>query len=197
MDFEEGKWKQSWQQNRRKIDANIEKPFFEKNLFFLRKNSDFESSKGCKIEENSIKNRLKSEGQDGMPLGIDFLKDFDRFWKQVGKENRAKSEQKPIPKCIKKMMTKKCFLEAHGGPENRSTGGRRGVGGWLAGTLFFGFARGGGGGAQGPSGPKERSKIYGISARPRPEAWRIFLSFPHKKQSKTIKHNPTNAINML
>ena len=62
----------SWQQNRRKIDANFERPFFEKTLFFLRKNNDFEGSKGCKIEENSIKNQVKSEGQDGMPLGIDF-----------------------------------------------------------------------------------------------------------------------------
>ena len=62
----------SWQQNRRKIDANFERPFFEKTLFSLRKNNDFEGSKGCKIEENSIKNQVKSEGQDGMPLGIDF-----------------------------------------------------------------------------------------------------------------------------
>ena len=62
----------SWQQNRRKIDANFERPFFEKTLFFSGKNNDFEGSKGCKIEENSIKNQVKSEGQDGMPLGIDF-----------------------------------------------------------------------------------------------------------------------------
>ena len=67
-----GKMEASWQQNRRKIDANFERPFFEKTLFFLRKNNDFEGSKGCKIEENSIKNQVKSEGQDGMPLGIDF-----------------------------------------------------------------------------------------------------------------------------
>ena len=55
----------------KKIDAKFERPFFEKTLFFLRKNIDFEGSKGCKIEENSIKNQVKSEGQDGMPLGID------------------------------------------------------------------------------------------------------------------------------
>ena len=67
-----GKMEASWQQNRRKIDANFERPFFEKTLFFFRKNNDFEGSKGCKIEENSIENQVKSEGQDGMPLGIDF-----------------------------------------------------------------------------------------------------------------------------
>ena len=74
MGFEgilEGKMEASWQQNQRKIDANFERPFFEK-MFFLRKNHDFEGSKGCKIEENLMKNQVKSEGQDGMPLGIDF-----------------------------------------------------------------------------------------------------------------------------
>ena len=55
-----------------KIDVNFEYRFFEKTLFFLRKKHDFEGSKGCKIEENSMKNQVKSEGQDGMLLGIDF-----------------------------------------------------------------------------------------------------------------------------
>ena len=68
----EGKMEASWQQNRRKIDANFERQFFEKTLFFLRKNHDFEGSKACKIEENWMKNQVKNEGQDGMPLGIDF-----------------------------------------------------------------------------------------------------------------------------
>ena len=68
----EGKMEASWQQNRRKIDANFERPFFEKTLFFLAKNNDFEDSKGWEIEENAIKIQVKSEGQDGMPLGVDF-----------------------------------------------------------------------------------------------------------------------------
>ena len=68
----EGKMEASWQQNRRKIDANFERSFFEKTMLFHRKNHDFDGSKGCKIEENSMKNQVKSEGQDGMPLGIDF-----------------------------------------------------------------------------------------------------------------------------
>ena len=35
-----------WHQNRSKIDANLEERFFEKTLFFLRKNDDFEGSGG-------------------------------------------------------------------------------------------------------------------------------------------------------
>ena len=31
----EGKMEASWQQKRRTIDANFERPFFEKTLFFL------------------------------------------------------------------------------------------------------------------------------------------------------------------
>ena len=33
-----------WQQNRIQIDANLEERFFEKTLFFSRKNNDFEGS---------------------------------------------------------------------------------------------------------------------------------------------------------
>ena len=44
---------------------------------------------------------------------------FGGFWpvlgRQVGKENRAKSEQKSIKKRIEKMMKKECVLEAPGG----------------------------------------------------------------------------------
>ena len=41
-----GKIKACWHQNRSKIDANFEKRFFEKTLFFLRKNHDWEVSGG-------------------------------------------------------------------------------------------------------------------------------------------------------
>ena len=61
-----------WHQNRTKIDANFEERFFEKTLFFLWKNNDFEGSGGRSWEPKSIKNRLKIEAQDGWPLGIDF-----------------------------------------------------------------------------------------------------------------------------
>ena len=39
-----GKMEACWHQNRSKIDANFEKRFFEKTLFFHRKNNDFEGS---------------------------------------------------------------------------------------------------------------------------------------------------------
>ena len=52
-----GKMEASWHQNRRKIDANFEGSFFEKTLFFPRKNNDFDGSKGFKIEEISGKNK--------------------------------------------------------------------------------------------------------------------------------------------
>ena len=39
-----------------------------------------------------MKNQLKIEAQDGSPLGIDFKLILVVFGKQVGVENRAKSE---------------------------------------------------------------------------------------------------------
>ena len=39
------------------------------------------------------------------------------FGRQVGVENRAKSEKKSIEKRIEKMMKKRCVLEAPGGGE--------------------------------------------------------------------------------
>ena len=40
-----GKMEACWHQNRAKIDANFEERFFEKTLFFLKKNNDFEGSR--------------------------------------------------------------------------------------------------------------------------------------------------------
>ena len=61
-----------WHQNRSKIDANLEERFFEKTLFFLRKNDDFECLVGLelaiKTNEKSIKNELKM----GRHRGIKF-----------------------------------------------------------------------------------------------------------------------------
>ena len=55
--FGEAKWSQVGTQIASKIDPNIEKRFFEKTLFFLRKNNDFEGSGGRSWEQKSIKNR--------------------------------------------------------------------------------------------------------------------------------------------
>ena len=45
---------------------------------------------GGKFEPKSIKNRLKIEIQDRLPLGIDFSSILVGFGRQVGTENRAK-----------------------------------------------------------------------------------------------------------
>ena len=84
----------SWYQNRSKIDVNIETRLFEKTLFFLRKNDDFEGSGGRSWEPKSIENRLKNEVNMGRHLGIDFSSILVDFGRQVGKENRAKRHQK-------------------------------------------------------------------------------------------------------
>ena len=97
----EGKMEASWHQNQRKIDANFESQIFEKTLFFLRKNHDFEGSKGCKIEENSMKNQVKREGQDGVPLGIDFLRILVDFGRQVGLKMAPKINKKEHQKTMK------------------------------------------------------------------------------------------------
>ena len=67
----------------------------------------------------SIKNRLKIEVNFGRHLGIDFLLILVGLGKQVGRENRAKSDQKAIQKCIEKMIVKSMHwelkMEAPGG----------------------------------------------------------------------------------
>ena len=58
------------------------------------------------MEPKSIQNRSKSEVQDGMPLGIDFLWISMGLGSQLGRENRPKIDQKSIPKGIRKMIGK-------------------------------------------------------------------------------------------
>ena len=62
----------SWHQKRSKIDANFETRIFEKTSFFLRKNNDFEGSRGRSWEPKSIKNLSENEVKMGRHLGIDF-----------------------------------------------------------------------------------------------------------------------------
>ena len=52
------------------------------------------------------KNRCKFEVQHKVPLGIDFSSILVGFGSQVGREHRAKIEQKSIQKGIKKIMKK-------------------------------------------------------------------------------------------
>ena len=91
----------SWYQNRSKIDGNIETRIFEKTLFFLRKNNDFEGSGGRSWEPKSIKNRSKNEVNIGRHLGIDFSSILVDLGRQVGTQNRAKRHQKRHQKRMK------------------------------------------------------------------------------------------------
>ena len=88
------KMEASWDQNRSKIDVNFERRFFEKTLFFQRKNHDFEGSGGRSWVQKSTKNRSKNGVQDGMHLGIDFWTIFLDFGCQVGRQIRWKINQK-------------------------------------------------------------------------------------------------------
>ena len=62
----------SWHKNRREINMICEKRIFEKSWLSLKKNHYFDGSGIPSWEPKPINNRLKFEGQDGMPLGIDF-----------------------------------------------------------------------------------------------------------------------------
>ena len=72
----------------------------------------FSRKMGSKIHGKSMKNRLKFESQDEVPLGIDFLNDFGGFGRQVGRKNRAQMDPKSIQKGIENMMRKKRRLGA-------------------------------------------------------------------------------------
>ena len=60
-----GKMEASWHQNQLKIDACCEMRFFEKTLFFFRKNYYFQGSGGPSWEQKSIKNRSENEVKIG------------------------------------------------------------------------------------------------------------------------------------
>ena len=49
-----------------------------------------------KIHPKSNKNRSKSEVQDGMPLGLDFLRILPRFGTQLGSQNSPRAHQNRI-----------------------------------------------------------------------------------------------------
>ena len=86
----------SWHQNRKKIDANFERPLTKK-LFFLAKIHDFEGSRGCKIGGKSLKNQLRPRWNASWHR---FLIDFGGCGEASWEGNRAKSEEKAIQKCI-------------------------------------------------------------------------------------------------
>ena len=97
------------------IDVNFERPIFTKTFKNQWIFNDFCGLGEASWVRKSIKNRLKIEVNFGRHLGIDFLLILVGLGKQVGRENRAKSDQKSIKKRIEKMMKKRCVLAASGG----------------------------------------------------------------------------------
>ena len=65
--------------------------------------NDFWGSRGAQIDEKSINNRSKCEAQVGMPPDMDFWSILKGLGKQVGRENRAKIDQKSIQNGIEKL----------------------------------------------------------------------------------------------
>ena len=92
----EAKWSQVGTKIASKIDANFERRFFEKTLFFCRKNNDFEGSGGRSWEYKSIKNRSTNEVSIGRHLGIDLSWMLVDFGSQVGAKLASKIENKSI-----------------------------------------------------------------------------------------------------
>ena len=70
--FLDEKWRHVGTKIDQKSMSTSKGDFFQKTLFFLRKNNDFESSGGRSWVQKLIKNRSKNGVQDGVPLGIDF-----------------------------------------------------------------------------------------------------------------------------
>ena len=86
----------SWYQNRSKIDVNIEMRLFDKTLFFLRKNDDFEGSGGRSWEPKSIKNRCQNRSNFRCLLGSIFSWILVDFWRKNGGKLAPKSIQKSM-----------------------------------------------------------------------------------------------------
>ena len=109
----QGKWGQVGTKIRARIDVSTKA---EKSTKRYPTNAKW-GSEGSSWEPKAITNRLKNEVKMRRHLSIDYWTMFVDFGKQVGKENRTKSEQQIIQKGIEKMITTKktCVLEAAGG----------------------------------------------------------------------------------
>ena len=85
-------------------------------MLSLQRGLDFSGSGGPSWQPKSIKNRSKFEVQDRKALGIDFSRILEGLGRQVGRENRAKIDQKSMPKKHRKNDEKKRASE---GPRQR------------------------------------------------------------------------------
>ena len=113
-----------WPPKSKKNRCYLQKRFFEKTLFFHRKNNDFEGSGGRSWNPKSIKNRSKNEVMMGRHLNIVFSWMLVDFEGQVGAMLGSKIDQNSIQEGIEKRMRKRRrlggVLEASWGPKNPS-----------------------------------------------------------------------------
>ena len=63
--------------------------------------NDFCGSRDAKINEKSMKNRIKFEAEDEVPLGMDFWWILVDFGRHVGRKNEPKSNQNRCQKTMK------------------------------------------------------------------------------------------------
>ena len=79
-----GFWKEKWRQvgmrMASKIDANFERPYFQKTWFFFRKNNDFEGSGDRSWEEKSIKNQSQIDQKLKPKMDGLLASSFGGFW---------------------------------------------------------------------------------------------------------------------
>ena len=68
--------------------------------------NDFGGSRDAKIDEKSMKNLIKFEAQDEVPLGINFGWILVDFGSQAGPQNRPKTASEIDPKMIQKSISK-------------------------------------------------------------------------------------------
>ena len=102
----EPKWKQVGLQNRTQNDVIFKRRFFEKTLFFLRKNNDFEGSGDGSWDQKSINNRSKNHVNMRRHLGLDFSSILMDLGGQVGTKLAPKFGQIGYQTIIKKMIKK-------------------------------------------------------------------------------------------
>ena len=101
MDFG-GFWEGKWEEVGANIGAQIDIGVKAEKSTKRQRASAKLGSEGPRREAKSIKNRLKIEVQDSMPLGIEFTPMLVAFGKQIGQGYRAKMLPKSISKGIQK-----------------------------------------------------------------------------------------------
>ena len=99
-----------WHQNRIKNRCQHRQADFAKSIEKTKFQTIFQVL-GVEVRsKNPSKINQTFETQDGSPLRIDFWWILVGFGSQVGRENRAKIDQKSIQKGIKKMIKKRVRL---------------------------------------------------------------------------------------